>query len=82
VAELLPAGGILAGVFFITPYDPGEEEAGPPFGVSTSELDEWFGPWFERIEAWVPESAYPGREGREWLAVFRKLPEARVAGQA
>ncbi len=80
VADLLPPGGMLVGVFFITPHDPGEDESGPPFKVSTSELDEWFGQWFERIEAWVPERAYPGREGREWLAVFRKLPQARVAG--
>jgi SAM-dependent methyltransferase len=74
VAALLPPGGMLVGVFFITPNDPGEDESGPPFQVSTAELDTWFGPWFERIEGWVPERAYVGREGREWLAVFRKRP--------
>jgi hypothetical protein len=36
------------------------------------ELDSVFSPWFERETAWVPEAAYPGREGREWLAVYRR----------
>ena len=71
-ARFLSRGGHLAGVFFLTPFDPGEEEEGPPFGTSIEELDETFSPWFERIEAWVPQQAYPGREGREWLAVYRK----------
>ncbi len=72
-ADVLPDGGHLAGVFYLRPFDPGEEREGPPFRVSVDELEETFSPWFERIEGWVPESAYPGREGREWLAVFRRL---------
>ncbi len=81
-AEVLEPGGVLAGVFFLTPNDPGEEECGPPFGASIDEIDAWFSPWFERFDGWVPESAYPGREGREWIGVFRKLPQERVAGPA
>lgn len=81
VAALLPVGGILAGVFFLTPYDPGEDEEGPPFGCSVEELVVTFAPWFERIDGWVPRQAYPGREGREWVGIFRKLPQARVAGE-
>lgn len=80
-AALLPPGGVLAGVFYLTPHDPGEEEEGPPFKVSVAELEETFGPWFERVDGWVPQRAYPGREGREWVGIFRKLPQARVAGE-
>lgn len=71
-AELIAPGGCLVGVFFLTPYDPGEEWVGPPFPSEIGELDGHFSPWFEREMAWVPESAYPGREGREWLAVYRR----------
>jgi len=73
VAGLLAPGGVLAGVFFLTPNDPGEEETGPPFNVTIEELDGWFSPCFERLDSWVPDTAYPGREGREWLAVYRRL---------
>jgi SAM-dependent methyltransferase len=82
-AALLPPGGMLAGVFYLTPHDPGEDdEAGPPFKVSVGELDEIFSPWFERIDGWVPRRAYSDREGREWIGIFRRLPQAPVAGQA
>jgi SAM-dependent methyltransferase len=76
VAACLEDGGLLAGVFFLTPYDPGEDSAGPPFGVTKEELDAWFSPYFERVDGWVPQMAYPGREGREWIGLFRKLPQA------
>ncbi len=72
VAACLAEGGLLAGVFFLTPYDPGEEKGGPPFETSIQELDERFAPWFERIGGWVPSAGYPGREGREWIGLFRK----------
>lgn len=75
-AACLPPQGVLAGVFFLTPRDPGDETAGPPFGASIVELDQRFSPWFERIGGWVPDAAYPGREGREWIGLFRKLPNA------
>lgn len=80
-AEVLDPGAVLAGVFYLTPFDPGEDATGPPFGATTAEIDTLFAPWFERIDAWVPQSAYPGREGREWIGVFRRIPHARVAGQ-
>lgn len=73
VAGCLPPGGLLAGVFFLNPYDPGEEASGPPFGVTVAELDGWFSPWFERVDGWMPRGGFPGREGREWLGLFRKL---------
>jgi methyl halide transferase len=74
-AECLVDGGLLAGVFFINPYDPGEERSGPPHGVTVAEVEQWFSPWFQRVEGWVPTAAYPGREGREWIGLFRKSPQ-------
>lgn len=79
-AEVLMPGGVLAGVFYLTPNDPGEENGGPPFNASIEEIDGLLAPWFERIEGWVPSMSYAGREGREWVGVFRRLPHARVAG--
>lgn len=73
-ARLLVPGGVLAGVFFLTPYDPGEVAKGPPFESTAEEIDGCLEPWFEKVEAWVPQTAYPGRAGREWLAVFRRKP--------
>jgi hypothetical protein len=75
-ADLLEAGGLLAGVFFLTPYDPGEETAGPPFPTTMDEIESWLSPWFERVDGWVPERAYPGRLGREWTALFRRTAQA------
>ena len=71
-ADLIEPGGRLVGVFFLTPNGPGEEDDGPPFNSTIAELDERFAPWFEREQAWVPERAYPGREGKEWLAIYRR----------
>lgn len=71
-AALIAPGGHLIGVFFLTPQSPGEESQGPPFNSSTEELDARFAPWFERVDSWVPEKAYPGREGQEWLAIYRR----------
>jgi SAM-dependent methyltransferase len=76
--QLLIDGGVLIGVFFITPFDPGEDHAGPPFATTIEELDQRFAPWFERIGGWVPERAYPGREGREWIGLFRKVSNRSV----
>jgi hypothetical protein len=80
-AQLLGEGGLLAGVFFLTPFDPGEDSAGPPFATTIDELEQRFSPWFERVHGWVPQRAYPGREGREWIGLFRKLPHRSVAGE-
>jgi len=73
-ASVLQPGGVLAGVFFLRPWDPGEKkDDGPPHEASIEEIDMWFSPWFQRIDAWVPERAFPGREGREWTALFSKV---------
>lgn len=70
--SLLKPGGLLVGVFYINPdLDPGE--AGPPFGISSDELTALFADRFEVIESYVPDVAFPGREGREMLRVLRKI---------
>ncbi len=72
VAGLLQPDGKLIGVFFINPeMDPGE--TGPPFGISEVELKALMTPRFELVESYVPASAYPGREGREMVGVFKLI---------
>ena len=70
-ADLLAPGKVLAGVFYLTPDDM-DDDPGPPFKVSIAELDALFGRWFDRIDGWVPQQAYPGREGREWVGIYRR----------
>ena len=70
VASLLKPGGLLIGIWFVNPeMDPGE--TGPPFGISPDELSALFAPRFDAIENYTPQSAYPGREGRELLRVMK-----------
>lgn len=71
-ASLIRPGGWLCGVFFLTPNDPGEDDQGPPFNASIEEIDTLLSPHFERVEAWVPQRVFPGRENREWLAIYRR----------
>lgn len=71
-AESLTDEGLLAGVFFLTPFDPGDEAPGPPFGSTIEEIEAFLLPSFQKIEGWVPLAAYPGREGKEWIGLFRK----------
>lgn len=70
-AGLLESGRVLAGVFYLTP-DMAPVAPGPPFRVSVAELDEVFGRWFEREAGWVPQRAYPSRQGREWVSIYRR----------
>ncbi|HEY1123092.1 MAG TPA: methyltransferase domain-containing protein, partial [Haloferula sp.] len=79
MAEILPAGGHLVGVFYLTPWDPDEDGKGPPFGASREEIEALFGQWFALKRADVPARAYPGREGREWLAVLERRANPGVA---
>jgi len=69
---LVRPGGWLCGVFFLTPNDPGEEGQGPPFESTQKEIIGVLAPWFDLEECWAPESGYPGRVGREWVAIFRR----------
>ena len=69
VAGALQPGGRLLAVFYLDPGNtsPGE---GPPFEVSVAELDRLFLPRFTLLREWLPQRAYPGREGREWMRVM------------
>lgn len=71
-ADLIKPGGRLIGVFFLTPHEPGTEYVGPPFNSTIDEIEGHLAPWFVREHGWVPENTYPGREGQEWIAVFRR----------
>jgi SAM-dependent methyltransferase len=73
MADILSPGAHLVGVFYLIPWDPGEEAAGPPFETSREEVTALLAPWFGLRENYVPARAYPGREGKEWLAVFERV---------
>lgn len=69
VAGALKPGGHLLAIFYLDPgLDPGE--SGPPFGVTKAELDAFFSQHFTPLGEWVPDTTYPGRDGRE---IFRML---------
>jgi SAM-dependent methyltransferase len=74
VLRLLKPGGKLLAVFFI---NPDHDEEGPPYGVSRTELKEFFGKYFAVEREWVPARTHPGREQRELMRVL-----ARSEGRA
>lgn len=64
---LKPDGHLLA-VFYLNPYDNEHPRGeGPPHGTSEEELRERFeqSGKFTILESYVPQKAYPGREGLE-----------------
>lgn len=71
--EILKPGGFLVGVFYLTPWDPGEDPVGPPFETTREEVTGLLAGSFVLRENFVPARAYPGREGKEWLAVFERI---------
>ncbi|MEM1084084.1 MAG: methyltransferase domain-containing protein [Verrucomicrobiota bacterium] len=72
VARLIRPGGVLTGVFYLEPWGQDEAPEPPPFGSRKEEILELLDPAFEMIWGRTPENAFSGREGREWLAVFRR----------
>ena len=69
VASALKPGGHLLAIFYL---NPGHDGGGPPYGVTTVELDALFKSRFELLREWRPGAAYPGREGRELMRALRK----------
>lgn len=68
MAELLPAGALLAGFFFF-----GESPKGPPFPISRAELDALLTPSFELIEDEPVTDSIPVFAGRErWMSWRRR----------
>lgn len=74
VQALRPDGHLLA-IFYLRPWDRKEVPppgGGPPFGTSIQELDALFAGSFDLREDATPTRAYPGREGREVIRLYRK----------
>lgn len=73
VRRSLKANGLFLAVFFLTPEganEPGYE--GPPWPVKVPEIDELFDPHFKLLEQFTPANAFPGREDRELVRLYRK----------
>lgn len=68
VAELLPAGGLLAGYFFVC-----DQAKGPPFGIQQEQLDELLGRHFCCIEHREVGDSIPVFAGRERWMIWRRL---------
>lgn len=70
MAGLLPAGGLLAGFFFVE-----DTPSGPPFGIDRDELDTLLTPYFTLIDDQAAEGSLPVFVGRErWLTWRRNAP--------
>lgn len=73
-AQHLRPGGLLATLIF--PVDP-EKVGGPPHPVTPEmykELLEPVGFALRSMEAVPHEQSHPGREGKEYMAVWERLP--------
>ena len=66
-AELLPPGGLLAGFFF---FD--EAPKGPPFGITSAELETLLAPFFERIVDETVAESLPVFAGKERWQVWQR----------
>lgn len=69
VASALKPTGHFFAIFYL---DPGNDDKGPPHGVTPAELDGLFNEQFDLLEEWKPESSFSGREGRELMRILRK----------
>ena len=67
VGELLPAGGLLAGYFFVC-----DQVKGPPFGILPEQLAALLQPAFECIEDTAVNDSIPVFSGRERWQVWRR----------
>ena len=69
--DALKPGGHLLSIFYVKL----ENSEGPPFPISTEEINKLFHPFFESLGSWVPTQTYPEREGREQMRLMQKKPE-------
>ena len=68
----LRRGGLLIGVWYINPaFDSGKE--GPPFPFSMADLTALFTEGYEIVADYMPDVAFPSREGRERVRVLRRV---------
>lgn len=68
MAELLNPGGLLAGYFFID----AAALKGPPFGISAAALEEFFQPWFDRLDDQPTPDGIGPFAGKERWMVWKK----------
>ncbi|MEM5365467.1 methyltransferase [Paraburkholderia azotifigens] len=73
MAELLPAGGLLAGFFFI-----GATQKGPPFGIERADLDALLSQHFELMEDEPVDDSIAVFAGRERWLTWRRRGAARA----
>lgn len=73
-ASVLQRDGKIFGIFYLNP----EAEFGPPFGITKNELSELFHPYFNLLDEWIPEAAFPGRENRELIRILQKKPSTSL----
>ncbi len=68
---MLKPGGLIIGVWFISPHlGPGEE--GPPFAFPVPELTALFAQGYEIIDDYVPDVSFDTRVGQERVRVLRR----------
>ncbi|MGC4048122.1 MAG: methyltransferase domain-containing protein [Armatimonas sp.] len=72
VYKALKPGGELLAIFYLSPRDDPDPNLGPPFNATIDELDARFDPYFILDFEETPAVAYPGRERRERLRLYRK----------
>jgi SAM-dependent methyltransferase len=70
VRGLVKPGGWLLACFF--PVREGS--GGPPFPATQDEIRRLWTPAFDFVEAYVPETSAPGRQGVEWMVRGRVRP--------
>lgn len=66
-AELLPAGGLLAGFFYVD-----DAPKGPPFGLAPGELDALLAPYFTRIDDRPVADSIPVFAGKERWQIWQR----------
>lgn len=69
IVRLLKPEGKLLAIFFLNPDIEGD---GPPHGVSTDELEEFFKSDFQLESEWLPARTHAGREGRELFRILQR----------
>jgi SAM-dependent methyltransferase len=80
-ARLIRPGGVFAAVFYLEPWLADEIPEPPPYASGKEEIVELFSRNFDLIWEKVPTLSYPGREGREWLAVFGRIRRDREVAE-
>lgn len=69
--HLLRAGGTLAMLLFPVSADAPLDQ-GPPYPLDPHQVAEGLSSHFQLIELRPAHASHPGREGKEWVALFRR----------